>query len=128
MFKRINLFAVIMIAVLCTLSCITTPVTVTSSNTPLQNRVITENLGKTEGSHSAYSVLSLWMIGKPDIEIAIEEALKKKNADALINIRCYRTTHFFLFVSVSKVTVEGDAVKLSGANDDKKGDKKQKQR
>ena len=93
-------------------SCITSPVAITSSLTPIQNKPIVENMGKTSGSDRAWSVLGIWMIGRPDLDVAIEEAKKAKNADTLINVRCYETYVYYFFVSTSTVRVEGDAVRL----------------
>ena len=46
-------------------SCATTPVSITSSNTPLNNKKITENLGKVEGEGNlAVSVFGLWMLSQ----------------------------------------------------------------
>jgi hypothetical protein len=95
------------------LACATTPVSITSSNTPLNDKKIAENLGKVEGeSDYCFSVLGMWMIGKPDIQGAIFDALNKKKADALINIKCYEDWRYFFFVSITKVIVEGEAVKF----------------
>ncbi len=94
------------------ISCMTTPVTVTSSTTPLQNRKITADHGRVQGSHKAWSVFGLWMIGRPDIDLAIKDALSKKGGDALVNVTCYERTAWFFFVSMHQVFVEGDAVSL----------------
>ena len=59
------------------LSCITTPVTVTSSTTPMHDKKVSSNYGRVQGAHRAWSVFGLWMVGRPDIDIAIQEALKK---------------------------------------------------
>ena len=102
---------IILIVVGCILSC-ATPVCITSSNTPLNDKKITENLGKVEGeSNSCFAILGLWMLGKPDIQTAIDDALNKKKADALINIKCYETTYYFIVGSITKVIVEGEAIK-----------------
>ena len=104
-------------------SCSTVPVCITSSTTPLNNKIIKENLGRSEGSHSVRSLLSLWMIGKPDIDRAIDRAVKKKDGDALINVRCYETSEWYLFFSVNTVKVVGDVVKFEtdeGEKDAKK--------
>jgi hypothetical protein len=93
-------------------SCITSPVCMTSSLTPIQNRVVIENIGKTTGTDWAISVLGIFMIGRPDIDAAIEEAKKAKNADTLVNVRCYETYAYFILFSKSTVRVEGDAVRL----------------
>jgi hypothetical protein len=97
----------------CMLSCATTPVSITSSNTPLNDKKIAENLGKVEGvSFPCYSVLGIWMLGWPDIQSAIDSALKEKGADALINIKCYEKWTYYLFFSITTVIVEGEAVKF----------------
>ncbi len=107
-------------------SCITTPVTVTSSTTPVHDKKLTANYGKVQGSHRAWSVFGLWMVGRPDIDIAIQEALKKNGGDALINVTCYETTAWFFFVSSHTVTVEGEAVEFAkntpGSEKDKKNE------
>jgi hypothetical protein len=95
------------------LACATTPVSITSSNTPLNDKRIAENLGKVDGkSDYCFAVFGLWMIGKPDIQAAIDNALNKKKADALINIKCYEDWKYFLFVSFTRVIVEGEAIKF----------------
>jgi hypothetical protein len=95
------------------LACATTPVSITSSNMPLNDKKISENLGKVEGeSKYCISVLGFWMIGKPDIQMAIDDALSKKKADALINIKCYEDWKYIFFVSFTKVIVEGEAIKF----------------
>jgi hypothetical protein len=93
-------------------ACITSPVTVTSSTTPIHDKKITSNYGRVQGSHRAWSVFGLWMIGRPDIDIAIQDALMKNGGDALINVTCYETTAWFFFVSSHTVVVEGEAVTL----------------
>ena len=104
----------------CITSCATTPVCLTSSNTPLNYKYISENMGKVEGnSPKTFSILSLWMIGKPDIQSAIDDAVSKKNADALINIKCYEVSYNFILFNLTSVRVEGEAVKFVryGEND-----------
>jgi hypothetical protein len=103
------------------ISCRTTPVSMTSSNTPVHDKVVEENLGKTSGESSAYSVLGLWMIGRPDTDAAVQSAIQKKGGDALINVYVYETTVWYVALGITTVKVEGEAVKLSkaGAKDDK---------
>lgn len=96
------------------ISCITTPVGITSSVSPVHDKKIEKNLGKTQGSDSAFSVLNLWMIGRPDINDAIKEAVQKKGGDTLINVRTYEKFTSYLLFSTTTVIVEGEAVKLSG--------------
>ena len=104
-------------------ACSTSPVCVTSSLTPLQGKTVTENLGECKGSDTAFSILGIYMLGRPDISHAIQEALDSKKGDTLINVRCYETYGYFLFFSTSTVTVEGDAIRFAepAASDDKKG-------
>lgn len=109
-------------------SCSTTPICVTSSVTPIQNKLITENLGKTSGTDSALSILGIYMIGRPDIDTALERAKLSKNADTLINVRCYETYGYYLLFSISTVRIEGDAVKLADDLKDTKQDPKGKTR
>jgi hypothetical protein len=95
------------------LSCATTPVSITSSNTPLNDKKIAENLGKVEGKGNlTVSIFGLWMVQKPDIQSAIDDALYKKKADALINIKCYEEWQYYFFISFTRVIVEGEAVKF----------------
>ncbi len=123
--KRFAPAAVFVILLLLS-SCMTVPVTVTSSTTPVYGKKISENLGRVQGSHKAYSVFCLWMVKRPDIDRAIEDALKEKGGDALINVTCYEKNYYFLFVGMHKVIVEGDAVKFTTAEqeDEKKPVKK----
>ena len=105
-------------------SCITTPVTVTSSTTPMHDKKISSNYGRVQGSDRAWSVFGLWMVGRPDIDIAIQDALKKKGGDALINVTCYETAAWFFFVSSHTVVVEGEAVALVKEAAESEKDKK----
>jgi len=105
-------------------ACSTTPVCVTSSVTPMEGKVITENLGKTEGSDTAFSILGLFMIGRPELDLAIKEAVSKKGGDTLINVSCYETWGYFLLGSVNTVRVEGEAVKFTVQEIESKGKKR----
>jgi hypothetical protein len=107
--RNIPLFLLMLMVVLQS-GCITTPVAITSSTTPVHDKKIIMNYGPVQGSHRVFSAFGLWMVGRPDIDLAIEDALKKKGGDALINVTCYEKTSWFFFVSMHKVVVEGDAV------------------
>lgn len=119
--KRIKILFIILIAALITFtSCTTIPIGVTSSTTPLNNKTISSNLGRTEGTDSTWSLFGLWMFGKPDIDAAIKEAVQKKEGDALINVSCYEHTTWYILFSINKVRIVGDAVKfetIKGAED-----------
>ena len=86
-------------------ACSTVPIASTSSATPLAGKTISENLGKVKGSDSAWSVLGLYMIGRPDIDAAMKEALESKGGDALTNVRIYRQWTGFLLVDRTTVIV-----------------------
>lgn len=103
-------------------SCVTYPVSMSPSSTPVHDKIIGENLGKTEGSDAVYSVLGLWMIGRPDIDSAVKSALAKKNGEALINVRVYETTVWYVLFTRTIVRVEGEAVtfRRTGEKDEKK--------
>ena len=93
--------------------CSTVPVASTSSATPLGGKTIEENLGKVKGSDSAYSILGLWMIGRPDMDTAMKEALAAKGGDALTNVRIYKRWSYFILFDCTTVIVEADAVKFA---------------
>ncbi|MBP7734784.1 MAG: hypothetical protein KA369_02300 [Spirochaetes bacterium] len=119
--KRVA-FISLMMALLMQWACITSPVTLTSSSTPVHDKKINMNYGPVQGSHRVWSVFGLWMVGRPDIDLAIQDALKQKGGDALINVSCYQKTSWFFFVSMHKVVVEGEAVSFDkGAPDKDKG-------
>ncbi len=112
-FKLFTLHASVAAVILSGSSCITAPVCLTPSTTHIQEKTALQKLGQTDGSSSAWSVLGLWMIGRPDIAGAIDEAVRKKDADALVGVRCYETYRWYLFFSTTTVRVEGEAVKFS---------------
>ncbi len=122
MIKKVKIFIIITGITVFISSCSTVQVSLTSSSTPLHNKVIKENLGKTQGSDSVFLLFGIWMFGEPDIDLAIDNALSDKGADALINVRCYEMTTWFILFSITKYKVVGDAVIFEdpGEKDDKK--------
>ncbi len=100
--------------------CTTSPICVTSSVTPLQGKKI-ENLGKSVGEDTAYSFLGLFMIGRPELDLAIKNAIEKKGGDTIINVKCYETSNYFLLFSKTTVTIEGDVVRLLPEDGQSKG-------
>lgn len=121
--QKVFLIIISAVTTLILTGCSTSPVCVTSAITPLQGKTVAENLGGCKGSHSAYSILGIFMIGRPDVNIAIQEALDSRKGDTMINVRCYETYGYFLFFSRSTVTVEGDAIRFAEPAEtvDKKG-------
>jgi hypothetical protein len=114
----------LMLVVILQTACITTPIGITSSSTPLHDKKTVMNYGPVQGSHRVWSVFGLWMVGRPDIDKAIQDALKQKGGDALINVTCYEKSSWFFFVSSHTVIVEGEAVSFEKENPD--GDKMKK--
>lgn len=103
-----------------------TPMGMTSSSSPLKAEKI-ENLGTVEGRAMTGSVFGIWSVGKPDIDLAIKRALRKKKADVLVNVRWYEQTYYFILFSLHEVIVTGDAVRYLRPDDvycypDKDGD------
>jgi len=111
--KHIKLSAAVVLTAAIITGCSTAPVCITSSVTPMNGKIITENLGKCEGKDSAYSFLGLFMIGRPDLDLAIKDALSRKGGDTLVNVRCYESLNYYLLFSINTVTVEGEAVKFT---------------
>lgn len=111
--KHIGITSLLIVFILIIAGCTTSPVCVTSSVTPMSGKTVTQNLGKCEGKDTAYSVLGLFMLGRPDLDLAIKDALSQKGGDTLVNVRCYETLNYFLLFSINTVTVEGEAVKFS---------------
>ncbi len=109
--KILCIYRTIILGMMLILSSCTTYFQKAQSLVPLAGKH-TVNLGHVTGSDSAWSILGLWMIGRPDTHEAISKALKNKNGDTLINVSGRETTLWFLLFSVTTVTVEGDAVKI----------------
>ena len=124
--KKSFFYTTILAAVLMFNRCSTVPVCVTSSITPMQGKSISENLGKTEGTDTAFSILGLYMIGRPDLDASIKNALSVRGGDTLINVNCYETWAWFLLFSTTTVKVEGEAVKFAAPEIDMKEKKRDK--
>jgi hypothetical protein len=104
--------ALLLMILLSPLACITTPVGITTSSHYIGDRTIAQNLGKTRGRHTTWSLFGVWMFGTPDIDSAVQEALQKKGGEILINVRCYEELNWYLFFGLHRVIIEGDAVTL----------------
>jgi len=123
---KIKLVMFIAIAAAVFSSCSSTaPISYTSSITPMEGKRIVEYLGNTQGKDSAYSILGIYMIGRPDLDLALRSAIEKKSGDTLINVSCYETYSWYIFFSRTTVTVEGEAVRFVPDNTDRgKGQKR----
>jgi len=95
------------------LSCVTTEVARQASTIPIAPSMEVRDLGPTRGSSTAWSFLGLWMWGRPETGAAMDEAVREKGGDALVDVRCYQTWRWFVLFTTTTVYVEGKAVKLS---------------
>jgi hypothetical protein len=96
---------------------VTIPIGLTSSSTPIQNKEY-QILGKGEGSSHYYSIHLIfppigWSIQNPDIEYAVIKAISAKGGDALINVRFYQKSYYYLLISYHKIIVAGDVIKFT---------------
>ena len=57
----------------------------------------------------------MWTFGKPDLDVAINDAVKKKKGDAMINVQWYERTYYFVLFSLHRVYVVGDIIKFKQA-------------
>ena len=110
-FRYMMVLAIIILAFL--LSSCVTPGGITASSTPLHNKkydVVGESKGK---SNYSWSLFGVWSFGKPDVGKAVNDAVKKKEGDAMVNVKWYEKTYYFILFSLHRVYVEGDVVKFS---------------
>ncbi|PKL37533.1 MAG: hypothetical protein CVV44_14385 [Spirochaetae bacterium HGW-Spirochaetae-1] len=110
-YTRFKLMLTILSLSLTVLTGCVTPMGMTASTTPLQGKEM-EMLGKAEGSDTVWSVLGVFPVRRVDIDKAIERAVAQKGGHALINVRWYETTYYFILGSVDKLTVTGDVVRF----------------
>ncbi len=117
MLKNMNfakmIFMLLLVPALFLSSCITVPIDMATSSTPLTGKTIAQNLGKAEGRSGTIDILMCYSIGRPDIDLAIQRAVESKGGDALINVRVYQEISYFIAVSYTVVIVTGDVVKFS---------------
>ena len=91
----------------------------------MNNKVIDQNLGKATGEDRIYSILGfIW--SDPNLPLAIDHALKVKNADALINLEWQEKYVPFLLFSYTDYIVTGESVKFKQETVIKKKNKKEK--
>ncbi|MDP2301546.1 MAG: hypothetical protein Q8N03_03855 [Ignavibacteria bacterium] len=96
--------------------CSVVPLGLSYSSSPLENNDGShrkyEVLGKAEGSQGYFTLFSLIPFGSPDLSVAISDATKKLNGDALVNVRYwYRVSNYFIG-TYSSIEVEGDVIKF----------------
>jgi len=93
------------------------PMGMSASSTSLQNKIIEKNLGKISADVSKLSYIGIpgilgFSLDLPEIQEAIKIAIKKKKADALINISWHQKNTYLLLVTYTTIVVTGEAVKF----------------
>ncbi|MBI3396018.1 MAG: hypothetical protein HY042_09295 [Spirochaetia bacterium] len=97
-------------------ACVSATAGITTSNIPLEGRKYTV-LGSAETSVSWTSFEFIGLIGiplrRPPVDEAMQELLKSKGGDALINIR-YSTDNIivFFFFNIHRFHIKADVVKI----------------
>jgi len=114
--KNLKFVLVPFVFVLLISGCSVIPLGLSDSSSPLENNDGShrqyEVLGKAEGSQGYFTLFSLIPFGSPDFNLAISDATKKFNGDALVNVRYwYRVSNYFIG-TYSSIEVEGDVIKF----------------
>jgi hypothetical protein len=91
--------------------CFTTSIGLTASSTNLDQKNIEKDLGYTEGSHSSWAFFSS-VDARASFDKAVETAVKRKNADALIKMSWEENSYKILIFTIKRITVRGNAVIL----------------
>ncbi|MCU0846073.1 MAG: hypothetical protein MUC76_14245 [Spirochaetes bacterium] len=110
--KKHSTAAIALIGALLFSSCVSTPVPMLKSTVPVGETTKYENLGLSSGSSSTWSFLGLWMRGRPDVDSAFDEAIRKKRGDAMVEVTCRERTLWFVLFSVTTVSVRGEVIKF----------------
>lgn len=104
-------FALLIIIFCCVTSCGYRPAGLAPSTTPVDMKEVTV-LGHATGEVSYFSLLGIFPFGKPDYQVAIQDALSKfENGKALINVRSTFKTTWVVVGVIQKLTIEGDVVR-----------------
>jgi len=70
-------------------------------------------LGKSSGEASHFTLFNIIPFGKADIEQAVQEAIRKKGGDNLINVRYWQKTTWVFIGYLTTFHVEGDVIKYT---------------
>jgi len=122
--KKLVTLLALFILVLLISGCSVVPIGLTYSSTPLDNPDGSHRqynvLGKAEGSQGYFTLFNIIPFGSPDISLAMDDAAKKLNGDALINVRSWYRVSDVIVGTISTVEVTGDVIKF---NNHKEGSK-----
>jgi hypothetical protein len=95
------------------MGCATTPGGIAPSTTPLEGRKYTV-LGPTQGVDSRICLLGILPIsGRNSLKGAIEKAVRRKNADALIEVTADAYNQYWILFSKNATHVEGIAIRFT---------------
>ncbi len=96
--------------------CAVVPLGLSYSSTPLDNsngkHKQYQILGKSEGSQGYFSLFGIIPFGSPDFSEAITDAAQQLNGDALINVRYWSRSSFYLIGTYTSIEVMGDVIKF----------------
>lgn len=106
--------AILSLALLLLTGCMTTPVSIAPSTTPITSNDLVTEIGPASGSSWGGFVFPFFLIGGGHmIQPALDRALKKTGADALVDVKVETHSYFFLLVTLHRTEVYGTAVKIT---------------
>ena len=107
--KKLWAFA---LASLLAAGCVHAPGGIAASTVPVEGRRY-QVLGRTAGTDSYILLFGfLPIFGSNSTREAVEDALERKGADALIGVTVDTYTHYWILFSRSVISVEGTAIKF----------------
>jgi len=114
--KNLKTVLALFVLILLISGCSVVPLGLSYSSTPLEKSDGTplkyEVMGKAEGGQGYFTLFGLIPFGSPNLKEAIDDAARKLNGDALVNVRYwYRVSNYFIG-TYSSIEVEGDVVKI----------------
>ena len=110
--KRIGAFIVLAAFSVSTAGCVGSAAGIAPSTTPITARDSYVELGPATGSAWGGNILFIFPMGAGDTSTAIERALEASGGDALINVTLENRGYFFLVAMLSRVKVNGIAIKM----------------
>jgi hypothetical protein len=109
----IKLFSIILSALL--LNCASSSAGISTSNIPIANKKY-KVIGPVEAKHSWFTLdvaLLAVSFSNPPINEMMDEMIKSKEADALINIRYWQDRTILLFLTRNRLGINAEAVKFT---------------
>ena len=110
--RYVMLVSLALFVAIASTNCVRGAVGVAPSSTPVDGDYEVVARGVT-GSDQFISIFGFIPLGQPDIDAAINDALRGTDGNALINVRVWAEVLNVIFVSFHTTHVEGDAVRVS---------------